>query len=97
MKTAVYDSPRTCCREAWRDGKLVASISESLMYAKGFNGWPGMPFMLNCGRKFEPGKVRGDIEAIPQDQRPPVGFDAQTEPGNTAGSRPPSTCSGDPL
>lgn len=97
MKTAVYDNPRTWWREAWKDGRLVCGISESLMYAKGFNGWPGMPFMLNCGRDFEPGKVRGDIEAIPQDQRPPVGFDPQTEPGNTAGSLPPSTCSGDPL
>jgi len=86
MKTAVYDNPHNSRREAWKDGKIVACMSKSLMYTRGFDGWPGMPFMLNCGLEFEPGRVLGDIEAIPQEWRPPVGIDHSRQPGNTSTS-----------
>lgn len=65
MITAVYDNPCTWRREAWANGRLVASIDSSLMYHKGFNGWSDMPFMLNCGRNFDAGTIRGNLGAIP--------------------------------
>jgi hypothetical protein len=64
MNVCVYDNPSTMSREAWRDGVLIAKISAKLMYTKGFDGFQGMPFMLNCGREFESGKIRGDADAM---------------------------------
>ena len=61
---AVYDNPATMLREAWQDGRVVAHISATLMATKGFNGHPNMHFALNCGREFEPGKIRGNAAAI---------------------------------
>jgi len=68
MASAVYDNPITMAREAWVDGQLVASISLKLMYIRGFNGFPELPFMLNCG-PWEEGKSRGDSEAVPTQLR----------------------------
>ena len=64
MTVCVYDNPSTMAREAWQDGRLIAKISAKLMCAKGFDGFSGMPFMLNCGREFESGKIRGDANAM---------------------------------
>lgn len=64
MKCAVFDNPVTRRREAWQDGKLVAFITEKLMYTKGFYGSKRMPFMLNCGRDFISGRIIGNAEAL---------------------------------
>lgn len=69
MITAVFDNPATMCREAWKDGRLVAFISARLMFDRDFFGDSTMHMALNCG-KWEEGKVRGDVEAIAENERP---------------------------
>jgi hypothetical protein len=64
MKTAVYDNPHTCCREGWRDGKLVFSYSLNLMMS---THWPPPARLLHMGAnvgKWEEGRVLGDADAI---------------------------------
>jgi hypothetical protein len=60
----VLDNPATMCREAWRNGQMIAHISATLLLTKGFNGFKTMPFMLNCGRDFKPGRIYGDSSAL---------------------------------
>jgi hypothetical protein len=64
VSAAVYDNPATMCREAWHDGRMLAHISATLMYTKGFNGYPTLPFYLNVGRDFVPGRILGDRSAL---------------------------------
>lgn len=64
MSVAVFDNPTNFLREAWKDGHVIAHISANLMYQKGFNGFPTMPFYLNVGRDFIAGKIYGDESAI---------------------------------
>jgi hypothetical protein len=64
MTVCVFDNPTTMLREAWQDGKVIAHISERLMYTKGFNGYKTMFFGLNVGRDFIPCKVYGDNLAM---------------------------------
>lgn len=60
----VYDNPNTMCREAWVGDRMIAHISAALMYTRGFDGFPSLPFYLNVGREFVEGKVYGTIEDI---------------------------------
>jgi len=53
----VYDNPKTRCREAWCEGRLLCHLSAALMETKGFNGFPQLPVILNVGRRFVPGTV----------------------------------------
>lgn len=70
IKVCVYDNPRTMCREAWQDGKVVAHISAGLLMLDGFQGDRRMFFGLNAGEHFVTGCVYGDPEAIAIEQRP---------------------------
>lgn len=64
MAVCTFDNPATMHREAYADGKLVASISAAQMLTKGFNGHRNMFFGLNVGREFIEGNVVGDESAI---------------------------------
>jgi hypothetical protein len=62
----VFDNPATWHREAWKDGRLVASMCAEVLSLKGFDGCSSMFFGLNIGRvAFAPGLVVGDIDALP--------------------------------
>jgi len=63
VRICVYDNPATMHREAWKDGRLVASISLALLETKGFEGHPSIFFGLNVGQ-WESGKLRGDPAAM---------------------------------
>lgn len=70
MRTAIYDSPITWCREAWQDGRLVAHIAADLLMSPDFRGHRTMHMGLNAGCDFVPGRIIGDREAIDPAQRP---------------------------
>jgi hypothetical protein len=52
----LIDNPETFSREAWENGKMVASISANLLMSKDFKGHKYMDFRLSAGN-WESGKV----------------------------------------
>lgn len=68
MKVAVYDNPATFRREAWADGTMEGSASASLIESEGFNiqKLAGLLPWIIDDSPFQPGKIRGDREAIPK-------------------------------
>lgn len=68
MKVAVYDNPYTMRREAWIDGKIEGSASASLIESEGFNiqKLAGLLPWIIDDSPLQPGKIRGDSEAIPK-------------------------------
>lgn len=72
MKVAVYDNPCTMRREAWVDGKMEGFVSASTIESEGFNIQKLarlVPWIIDDS-PFQPGKIRGDSEAIPKLLRP---------------------------
>jgi hypothetical protein len=61
--TCVFDSPVTWQREAWQDGRLVASAAAELLLSRAFCGHRMMFFALNCG-PWDEGRCRGDSRAM---------------------------------
>lgn len=62
MTVAAYDNPDTMQREAWQDGKVIASVSAALLCTKGFKG-DAMFFGLNVG-PWSTGQLVGDRAAL---------------------------------
>lgn len=70
MTYCIFDNPTTCLREAWSNGKLVASLSMSLI---------AQPDEIKClwpaglqratAAPFTPGRIEGDPAAIQLEQR----------------------------
>lgn len=74
MEVCALDNPNTMRREAWQDGKLVASIDAMLLENRGFSGHPDLPFQLNykspSGGIWLAGQYYGNLNAIAEGYRP---------------------------
>lgn len=64
---ATYDNPDTGNREWYRNGKLTAHVDRRIIKAQQNNRGPNQLFTDEALELWEPGNIKGDEAAIPED------------------------------